>query len=79
MADDTRAWTDFQAASGIKAVPPGRYKVNGEVLRFDQGCLGNGVFDDETIAWEEMAGDRYGVRYDELAAFILCAILPDTP
>lgn len=58
VTDDTQAWLDFQASSGIKAVPPGRYLVNGALRRFDVGCFGNGEFDDTSAAWDEAVGDR---------------------
>lgn len=59
ITNDTEAWAEFQAAPGqMKAVPAGRYLVNGEVKRFDQGCIGNGEFDDTTSAWDQPRGDR---------------------
>lgn len=58
VTDDTAAWAAFQAAKGAKYVPAGRYLVNGAVKRFDQGCFGNGEFDDPSAAWDQPRGDR---------------------
>ena len=57
LIDDTAAWTAFQAASGQKQVPPGRYLVGGTVKRFDKGALGNGQFDDSLGYWTQVNGD----------------------
>lgn len=54
-ADDTTAWTKWQAAlqpsadgssGGVGYIPPGDYLVNGELLKFESGCIGNGIFKD---------------------------------
>ncbi len=57
VTDDTTAWTNFQAARGLKIIPPGRYLVSGEVRRFDQGVVGNGVYADTVAAWNQLTGD----------------------
>lgn len=58
VTDDTAAWNAFQAAVGLKMVPPGQYLVNSNILRFDAGLLGNGEFFDADSAWDQPQGDR---------------------
>lgn len=43
VTDDTQAFTDFwNDPGGLKYIPPGDYLVNGEILHFDNGAIGNG-------------------------------------
>lgn len=64
VTNDTAAWTQFQAAEGLKFVPPGQYLVAGKVLVFVTGCLGNGVFNDSEPPdytwgyWDQVWGNR---------------------
>ncbi len=40
--DDTGPWLAFQAVTGVlKAVPKGRYLVNGTIIEVDNGCVGD--------------------------------------
>lgn len=59
VADDSAAWNAFQAStSGIRFVLPGRYKVNGEIKRFNFGVFGNGEFKDAGSSWDQARGDH---------------------
>lgn len=65
VTDDTDAYDAFVAWVGLKEVLPGRYLENGVVRRFDQGALGNGVFNDSESGgpyewgyWDQVWGDR---------------------
>lgn len=46
VTDDTAAWERWQAAlenGGIGYIPAGKYRVNGIIRYFVQGCFGNGI------------------------------------
>ena len=47
--DDTPAWNAWQAklaSGGMGYIPAGDYLVNGTVLHFNSGCIGNGRYSD---------------------------------
>lgn len=56
--NDTAAWNLFRSAGGFKVVPAGSYLVDGEVHRFYLTPMGDGVFDDDTAAWDQAIGDH---------------------
>lgn len=50
VTDDTRAWNYFQTAEGgVKYIPKGHYRVNGDILHYPDGEIVGYVKTPDTI------------------------------
>lgn len=50
VTDDTRAWNYFQTAEGgVKYIPKGHYRVNGDILHYPNGEIVGYVKTPDTI------------------------------